>query len=168
MTPLSMPISPYERQLLAQSSAPAHPPVMANPVMAHNDPFPPPAGMMPMHGRMENIPASAPQNMQQNMQRPATAPPQYTTPPQYYVQGQGYVQPGAVPPNSLHGQYGQYAPYAAAVPQNYAAPPNTPIPAGVSTLPTQNNGYYAPTHGAPMQRPPSDFNNTNPQYRRVY
>jgi len=147
MDTTSMPISPYERHLVAQSSATSNRPVPSYNPSPNPSPMP---GMMPTHDRLVNAPGMpATQNVQ----------------PQYYPQG---GSPANVPAgSSTHGQYGQYAPYAAAAPPNYA-PPGMPIPSGVSTLPTQRGGYYQqqPPYGAPMPTPPNDFYGAPPIYRR--
>jgi len=136
---MSMPVSPYERQLVARSNTPIRPPVDPF-IQASNSQVP---GMMPMHERLENMTNASPQEAQ----RSASASPPY--PPLVAVQGgmpvniQGHG-------NNPHGQYGQHS------------LSNVPIPSGVSTLPPQN-GYYAQPYTQPHTTPMH-----NPTYRRVY
>lgn len=154
MTPLdtpSMPVSPYERHLVAQYSTPSNVSVPPNNYSPNYSPIP---GTMPTHERLVNAPGmTAPQNVQQSAYMP----------PQYYPRG---VVPANVPVNSQPVQYAQY-PYAAVAPPNYA-PPGMPIPAGISTLPQQRSGYYPqqPYGTGPMPTPSGDFYGTPPMYRR--
>ena len=141
MIDMSMPISPYEQQLLAQANAPAQRPVA--PFVQSSGYVVP--GMMPMQERQEN-PASV-----------ATANTRQSASPQYY--NPQYLPPGAV--QGMHPQYGQYNPQA--------VPPNMPIPSGASTLPPQGQGgYYQQPHGAAAVMPAGDYHHAPPTYRRVY
>ena len=165
-----MPVSPYEVPRVAQSNYPAMP-----------------SGMMPMQGRQENVPGGVLSNNPSvpHQQYPQYPPPQPVGPvvPGHPMQGhpvQGHPMYGPGVPNNSpqQGQYGQqsqqYAyPPGYMAPNNYTAPPGTPIPSGVSTLPPQG-GQNMPHYGAPMQnmqplgtppmtRPPSDFY-YNPPY----
>ena len=132
---ISMPVSAYERQLVAQANPPTCPPVDPFIQTQTNNAQVPP-GMMPMHERLENMMNAPPQNAQ----RSASATPPY--------------QPLATGQNNQRSSY--------SVPPNYYAPPsNTPIPSGVSTLPSQN-GYY------PQNSPGNFYPDVPPAYHRVY
>jgi hypothetical protein len=127
--PTSMPVSPFERQLVAQP--PPRPPV--DPFLQANQSHVPP-GMTLMHERLENMVNTPIQDA-----RSASVAPQYY-PPLVAVQG-------GVPVNLPQGQYGQY------VPHNAAPSSNMPIPSGVSTLSPQS-GYppqNSPSHFYPNQ-----------------
>lgn len=166
MTPLSMPISPYEQQLfVAQSHPPVRQPVdpfIQSTVQSSGLPV---SGMVPTHGRIENSVNFPQQNVQysQQQQSPTYLPPQQNP----SVMPQGRMPMPTVPQNgNQHGQYGQYDQYA--VPPNVAVSSNMPIPSGLSTLPPQQNGYYQrPAEAVPMQN--NNFHpNAAPAYRRFY
>ena len=148
MINMSMPVSPYEQQLLAQAnSAPIRPPV--DPFVQPNNYVVP--GMIAMHDRQENsqgVAARYPQNVRQPVSTP--------------VQTQ-YLPPSAV--QGVHAPYNnQYNPNA--------VPPNMPIPSGVSTLPQQGQGGYYQPHGPAAAAVPyshGDFYSAPPStYRKVY
>jgi len=165
VSPHELPISPFERQLVAQS-APTYSP--ASPSAGSPSTIPP--GMMPMQERQGNVAGIAPQ---QNTQWQHSAPQQF--PPNTH----GLVASG----NNSRGQITPHTQYV--VPPGYMLPPhqvvpqNMPIPSGVSTLPPQGGQTMQP-HGMPMQYPhpqgapapgnPSDFHfyNVPPTHRRVF
>ena len=142
--PISMPVSPFERQLVA-TPPPVRPPV--DPFLQANQSHVSP-GMTPMHERLENM-VNTPL---QDARSTSVAPPYY--PPLVAVQG-------GVPVNFPHqqGHYGQYG----SIPHNAAPSSNIPIPSGVSTLSPQNNVY-------PPQNPAASHFYSNPPqpYHRVY
>lgn len=145
--PASMPVSPFERQLVAQAPPPERPPV--DPFIQASQPQVQP-GMMPMHERLESMINAHPQEAH----RSASAASPYHLPPYAAAQGGG-----GVPASPPQGSYGQHGP----VPRNAAAPSsNMPIPSGVSALsPQPPQGYY-------QQNPAGNFH-PNPQpYHRVY
>jgi len=136
----SMPMSPYEQQLLAQSNLPVQPPV--DPFMQVNNQVVP--GMMPMQERMKNTSGVA---TTQNNVRRGVAPPLH---PQY------------VPQSAVQDMH---APFSQQVPP--PVPPNMPIPSAVSTLQPQGSGYYPPPPNTSVPGgQPTDFYGT--PYRRVY
>jgi len=146
MSSSSMPVSPHERQLLAQSHLPANVPVNV-PVRPPANTNVPPYNQPPMSGMMPGM--APPPNVQQSL-------------PQQYQQRANNAN---IPPSALHGQYGQYAPYAAT--PSGPMPPNVPIPSGASTLPAQNGFYQQPPYGAgSLPRPSGDFYSAPPTYRR--
>jgi len=121
---MSMAVSPHEQQLFA---SPPQPPVQlpVDPFIQSNHHHVPGnivSGMMPMQGRQESTPGVAASN---GARPPATAPvhPQYV--PHSVMQSMG-MQP--------HNQHQPHNPHH---PHGMMVPPNSPIPAGVSTLPVQ-------------------------------
>ena len=139
--PTSMPVSPFERQLVARTPPPVRPPV--DPFLQANQPHVPP-GMTLMHERSEN----RVNHPIQDARSASVVPPYY--PPLVAVQG-------GVPVDLPHGYYGQYG----SVPQNVAPSSNRPIPSGVSTL--------SPQSGYPPQNPAGNFYPNAPQpYHRVF
>ena len=140
MIDMSMPISPYEQQLLTQANMSAHQPV--DPFVQQNSYVVP--GMIPMQERQENPTGFATANSRQSVSPP------------YHPQ---YLPPGAV--QSTHPQYGQYNPQA--------VPPNMPISSGASTLPPQGHmDYYHQPHGVVAPSHAGEFYPVPPAYRRVY
>ena len=167
--PTSMPVSPFERQLVAQVPPPVRPPV--DPFLLANQPQMPPGqlhlppgaippgavppgtvppGTMPMHERLENMVNAS----SQPALRSASAASPYHPP---LVAVQGGVPVNLPPPHHPQNNYGQHGPvHPNAVPSS-----NTPIPSGVSTLSPQNG--YNPQH------PHGNFHPNMPQpYHRVY
>ena len=141
MVDLSMPVSPYEQQLLAQSNPP--------PVQAPVDPFMQlnnhtGSGMMPTQNQWANAPEVA---ARPNDQR---------VPPPPYPQHLSPLAPQGMP--TQH-------------PYDQVPPPNVPIPSGISTLPSQGGGYYQQYPGGVASPIPSNsgsYYNVPPTYRRVY
>ena len=131
---MSMAVSPHEQQLFMPPShspvqLPADPFIQSNPhAVSGNNVV---SGMMPMHGRQENTPGIAASN---GARPPATAPihPQYV--PHSVMQSMG------MHPHHQQNQHPSHHPHGMMV------PPNSPIPAGVSTLPVQGAPHV---HGAP-------------------
>jgi hypothetical protein len=142
MVDMSMPVSPYEQQWLAQANPPVNPPV--DPFMQINNNAV--HGMVPMHERQGNVPGTT--YTQNYVQRPGPPPHLQNVPPTA-VQG-------------VHTQYSQYAPPT--------VQPNVPIPSGASTLPVPG-GYYPhqqPNGTASSVPPPGEFYNAPPTHRRIY
>ena len=159
MTPMidmSMQISPHEQQLLAQSNPPVQPPF---------DPFlqtPAPTGpivpgMVPTHARQDSAPPMMPMHTQQNNAPPGIATSQgarQSVSPPLHPQ---YMPPSAVP--NMH------LPYTQQYPQT--APPNMPIPSGVSTLSPQGAHYPQQPHGiASPQYPAGNYYHNAPSMWR--
>jgi len=180
MVDMSMPVSPFEQQLLAQSNLPIQQQVQ-QPV----DPFQQPGAVQPMgHTALGTMPSQ--------YEPPLYGQQQYVQP--QYVQPQGqpqnhnprpptvpFVQPQYVPASAIEGMhppFSQHNPQTApmmsapavpapmaSVPQAMAPPPAAPIPSGVSTLPM----HGAPMQGQggfyPQQQPHGHYYNPPPRYR---
>ena len=141
MVNLSLPVSPYEQQWLAQSNPP--------PMQAPVDPF--------MQVNNYTGPNTVPmQNQWANAQVAAAHQNGQRVPPPPYPQ---YGPPPAAQGMNIQNQQGQ------------VPPPNMPIPSGISTLPAQGGGYYQPHPGgaaSAVQPNPGNYYNVPPTYRRVY
>ena len=161
----SMPVSPFEVQLVAQSNVPTHATI--------------PPGMMPMQERQGNMPRNVPQQNAQHTQNTQHAQWQHSAPQQFPLGTHGHATSGNN--NNFHGQATPHTQYV--VPPGYMLPPhqtapqNMPIPSGVSMLPPQG-GQPMQSHGMPIQHAqpqgvpassvPSDFHfyNAPPQNHR--
>jgi len=154
--PHEMAVSPFEIQMIAQSSMP-HPPAGAH-IQPNHSAVPP--GMMPMHERLQYMSNTAPQQI-----------------PHWHPSAQQQLSPPVhghvVPVNNPHGQSRQNPQYV--VPPSYmlphsqrgnnqVIPQGVPIPSGVSTLSPQGGQHMQP-HGMPTQRPPNNFYTPPPTSR---
>lgn len=140
MVDLSMPVSPYEQQWLAQSNSP--------PVQVPVDPF----MQLNNHAGSSMMPV---QNQWVSEQAVAARPNDQRVPPPPY--------PQSFPPSAAHGMPVQY-------PYNQIPPSSVPIPSGISTLPSQGGYYQQHSGGATSYATPNpnSYHNVSPTHRRVY